>query len=215
MEIFPEMSPFRTSERGFSKTVTRRVDERRTSHDRAWLRAAITMGEAFIFQSLRWITRAEPRRPASCHGGISARVRATTTYSLKAHFPTYPITPPIIWFRQKLPKGAEFPAYSGGGAERRVRAGEGRSVQVGDGAVSFRILAADAISLRRAKCGLPPRLAYESLRHRRFRIKRNCRSGLPSSASEESKRLDDDALDTSRFCLFQTSLSRRPRGCQA
>lgn len=116
----------------------------------------VAMGEAFAFRSLRWMTQ------LSVGGKLLALERYRLSpedeslHSLKAHFPvSYHATGYMV--SPKLPKGTEFLNAVAGLNCEFVLAG---ASAVGEGSVSFRILASEPISLRKAIFAFR-RLAYE------------------------------------------------------
>jgi urease accessory protein len=156
IEIFPEMLIPHAGARFAQETVLDVAEGAELLMLESMAPGRVAMGEAFTFHSLRWMTQ------LSLGGRLAALERYRLSpdddslHSLKAHFPvSYHATGYLV--SPKLPKGTEF--------LKAVAALNGESVlagasSVGNGAVSFRILAADAISLRRAIAGFR-RLAYE------------------------------------------------------
>ena len=116
----------------------------------------VAMGEAFAFHSLRWTTQLRVAGRLLALERYRLSPEDDSLHSLRAHFPiSYHATGYLV--SPKLPKSTDFlKAVSVLNGESVLAGASG----VGDGAVSFRILAADSISLRRAIFDLR-RLAYE------------------------------------------------------
>lgn len=156
VEIFPEMLIPHAGARFAQETALDVEEGAELLCIESMAPGRVAMGEAFAFHSLRWTTR------LTLDGRLLAMERYRlgpddhSLHSLNAHFPvSYHATGYVV--SPSLPKGAEFLKAVATLNTESVLAG---ASAVGEGAVTFRILAAEAISLRKAISNLR-RLAYE------------------------------------------------------